>query len=289
MNRLFVLSIICAFVFGACKQETSKMQVTDTGYYYQVIEKGNGPESVQDHFAYFDVEVTSVTGEVVYSSKEQNQPGVMKILPSTETAPNPFGDILLGKNVGDSIHIYLGGDDARGSGFDSLIYKMRFNEMLDQTAFDARLDEERKKAEARIEEYKVREGEVASSVADFYSDYKAGKMDSKIVTSETGLKYVIVKEGTGANFKAGDRASVFYYGVLSRTGEMFDNAYKRGQEFTFNVGQGGVIKGWDEGITYMNKGSEAFLVIPSELGYGQADRGLIKPGDELIFFIEVPE
>lgn len=288
--KQILLLLLVSFYLTSCEDSSSKIFTTDDGVQYQVIEKGNGPKAVEGNYVYFDVNVTSDDGKVVFSSKDEDQPGVVKVALSTETVPNPFGDIILGKNVGDSIHIYLGKENgAAGSGFDSLIYKMRFTEMVDEETYNERLAEEQMKQQEMMKEVKKREVEVADNVAGFYSEFKAGKMADKIQTTDSGLKYVMIKEGAGDKYKDGDLASVFYYGVLSRSGEMFDNSYKRGQPFTFPVGQGRVIRGWDEGVKFLNKGAQAYFIIPSDLGYGERDSGKIKAGDELIFFIEVPE
>jgi FKBP-type peptidyl-prolyl cis-trans isomerase len=289
MKNTLLLLFVVLFIFS-CKEGSSDIITTEGGYQYQVIEKGNGQKAAKGDFAYFEVDVVSLEGDVVFSTREQKQPGVMKLDLSTEEAPNPFGDILLDKNVGDSIHIYLGKETgAQGSGFDSLIYKMRLSELVDEATYNERMAEEQKKAQAEMALLKEKEGTVATMVEGFYADLKAGRLDDKIVTTESGLKYVMQKEGTGEKYKNGDVAVVYYYGVLSRTGEMFDNSYQRGQPFSFPVGQGRVIKGWDEGVTFLNQGAQAFFIIPSELGYGERDSGKIKAGDELIFFIEVPE
>ena len=87
------------------------------------------------------------------------------------------------------------------------------------------------------------------------------------ISTATGLKYIIWKKGDGDQAEAGDKVSVHYAGRLL-DGSPFDDSYKRGQPFSFPLGGGRVIKGWDEGIAYMNVGDSATLIIPAELGYG---------------------
>src|SRR5690554_3551739 len=106
------------------------------------------------------------------------------------------------------------------------------------------------------------------------------------ITTASGLKYVIWKKGNGEQAEAGDNVSVHYAGRLL-DGSPFDDSYKRGQPFTFPLGGGRVIRGWDEGIAYLNVGDSATLIIPSELGYGAADRPTIPANSTLVFDVEL--
>ncbi len=113
---------------------------------------------------------------------------------------------------------------------------------------------------------------------------KEAKADT--VTTETGLKFIVWKKGEGEKAEKGDNVSVHYAGRLF-TGEPFDNSYDRGRPFDFPLGGGRVIKGWDEGIAYLNVGDSATLIIPAELGYGSMDRPNIPANSTLIFDVEL--
>jgi peptidylprolyl isomerase len=106
------------------------------------------------------------------------------------------------------------------------------------------------------------------------------------ITTASGLKYIIWKKGDGAMADVGDNVSVHYAGRLL-DGSPFDDSYKRGQPFTFPLGGGRVIKGWDEGIAYLNVGDSATLIIPAELGYGAIDRPTIPSNSTLIFDVQL--
>ncbi len=109
-----------------------------------------------------------------------------------------------------------------------------------------------------------------------------------VQTTPSGLQYVIVNKGPEGGKTPGprDRVSVMYDGRLS-DGTVFDSSYARGSTSTFGVDQ--VISGWTEGLQLMSQGDEFVFFIPSELGYGQTPRpgGVIKPGDDLIFRVEL--
>ena len=98
------------------------------------------------------------------------------------------------------------------------------------------------------------------------------------------------EEGNGEQLNPGEMVSVHYYGVLKSDGKMFDNSWKRGQEFQFQLGAGRVIRGWDEGVALLKKGSKATLIVPFALGYGAAGSPPSIPAEaDLLFYIEVPE
>ena len=104
--------------------------------------------------------------------------------------------------------------------------------------------------------------------------------------TESGLRMIIHKDGNGEKPRAGQTVSVHYTGLLE-TGKKFDSSHDRGRPFKFPLGQGRVIKGWDEGIALMSKGEKRTLVIPPELGYGSQDKGRIPPNSTLIFEVEL--
>ncbi len=107
-------------------------------------------------------------------------------------------------------------------------------------------------------------------------------------TTDSGLKYVIEKEGTGEPYKAGDVAKV-HYNLFLEDGTKIDSSYDRGEPIAFPVGEGKVIKGWDEALTTFKKGSKVKLIVPPNLGYGDRQMGPMKPNSTLYFDIEIIE
>lgn len=106
-----------------------------------------------------------------------------------------------------------------------------------------------------------------------------------------GVRDLIVNEverGSGAPVGNGDTVTVHYEGSLPN-GERFDSSRDRGEPFTFTVGQGRVIEGWEEGILGMREGGTRILVIPPDLGYGPQRVGAIPPNATLVFTIELLE
>jgi FKBP-type peptidyl-prolyl cis-trans isomerase len=103
----------------------------------------------------------------------------------------------------------------------------------------------------------------------------------------SGLEYVEVKAGTGAQAVAGKTVKVHYTGKFP-DGKVFDSSVERGEPIEFPLGAGRVIKGWDEGIALMKVGGKATLTIPPELGYGaRGAGGVIPPNATLVFEVEL--
>ncbi len=92
--------------------------------------------------------------------------------------------------------------------------------------------------------------------------------------------------GTGTEAVSGKKVTVNYLGTLTN-GTKFDSSYDRNEPFTFNLGAGEVIAGWDQGITRMKVGGKRKLTIPPSLGYGSQDLGSIPPNSTLVFEVEL--
>lgn len=129
---------------------------------------------------------------------------------------------------------------------------------------------------------------VPDSVAKIFSDPACKSetpTDSTYAETASGLKYLVLREGTGASPKASDSVTVMYEGQLL-DGTVFDSSYQRGEPAAFPLNR--VIPGWTEGLQLMKEGGKTVFFIPSELAYGKQGAGaMIPPDSDLIFTVEL--
>lgn len=120
-----------------------------------------------------------------------------------------------------------------------------------------------------------------------FAAQEAKKDSGKSVTTGSGLKYVDVVVGKGATPVSGKQVKVHYTGTLEN-GKKFDSSVDRNEPFSFTIGVGQVIRGWDEGVMTMKVGGKRKLIIPAKLGYGaQGAGGVIPPNATLLFDVEL--
>ena len=177
-----------------------------------------------------------------------------------------FGKVVEGQDVVDAV--------AQGDLIESLEIVRQGKAAEDFNAVEAFRTFEGAR-EKRIEE----EREAAKAELD--------KLAAGFEETKSGLRYQIIQKGNGKKAEKGNMVSVHYKGQLA-DGTVFDSSYKRNQPLDFQVGVGQVIAGWDEGICLLNVGDKARLVIPSDLGYGNAGAGGVIPGGAtLVFDVEL--
>lgn len=136
---------------------------------------------------------------------------------------------------------------------------------------------------------------VNSASDTIYVDAEAGQQAgiaaavTEAANSVGEIQKLIVDDvliGTGEMVAEGDVVTVNYIGTL-QNGQQFDNSYTRGTPFTFTVGEGRVIAGWEQGVVGMKVGGQRVLVVPSDLAYGKSGFGPIPGGATLVFAIEL--
>ena len=139
----------------------------------------------------------------------------------------------------------------------------------------------------KTEQQQPSQSETSGPTADPGKPPYAIADSSKIIKTESGLKYYVVQEGQGNIPKVGQTIIANYHGMLTN-GKVFDSSFDRGSPFQTKIGVGQVIKGWDEAFTKLKVGSKAVLIIPSDLGYGpQGSPPSIPGGSTLVFHVEL--
>jgi peptidylprolyl isomerase len=101
------------------------------------------------------------------------------------------------------------------------------------------------------------------------------------------LTVIDVRVGDGTEAQAGDNVNVQYTGVSWSNGQMFDSSWQRNMPFTFPLGDGRVIAGWDQGVAGMRVGGQRLLILPPQFAYGDRGTGPIAPGETLIFVVDL--
>ena len=152
---------------------------------------------------------------------------------------------------------------------------------------EAQFAELLKKVEARrIAEQQARAEKDKMLLDDYLAELNK-KFPDKLKTAPSGLKYIVTKEGAGDKPAKGKAVKAHYTGKLLN-GAVFDSSIQRGQPIEFPVGEGRVIKGWDESLSDMKKGEQRILIIPPDLAYGERGHsGVIPPNATLIFEVEL--
>jgi FKBP-type peptidyl-prolyl cis-trans isomerase len=124
-------------------------------------------------------------------------------------------------------------------------------------------------------------------VGIFLLPFAGHAAEETMIKTSSGLQYAELVVGKGREAHAGEKATVHYTGTLE-DGTKFDSSKDRNQPFSFQLGAGRVIKGWDEGVEGMKIGGTRKLVIPSDLGYGARGAGSsVPPNATLIFIVEL--
>lgn len=196
-----------------------------------------------------------------------------------------------------SLGLLIGSDIAQNSGEDTLVQNLIFSGLAAGFDQDTTVAIDKNEA-ARIwraflqgqQEKKMKKAqeEMAKTKEEAKKFLEENKAKAGIITTESGLQYEILKQGEGKVPQKGDKVKVHYVGTLIN-GTEFDSSVKRDKTYELVVGEGRVIKGWDEALQMMPTGSKWKLYIPSDLAYGDRAAGSIPAGSVLIFEVELFE
>lgn len=297
--RTFFIAALAAVIVAqtACNQE--KGIKTEHGFRFINHTNKGGQKPQPGQTVVYHLEAF-IADSLVGSTRQNFGSPRENLLPAKDKLPKrvpALYDALLLSGEGDSVTIY----ETIDSFLQQFIppdlqkkakevrYEIVLEKIVPQAEIDQKMAAEQQKAmaEQKInEEAKQRFPGVATMVKSTAADYRAGKLKSKLSATGSGLKMLVVEQGSGAAVKQGEPVKAHYYGSLTN-GNMFDNSFDKGRPLPFAVGTGQMIPGFDEGVMKLNHGGKAYLFIPSELGYGPQGSGSIPPNSELIFYIEV--
>ncbi len=279
-----ILLFSVLFLFSCNKDKNAdNFKTAETGLRYVLHESfPNNAKPVTGDVVILDLIYETTKGDILFNSLD----GDRTYMRTIKGATHPGGSLEDGlnmMNVGDSASFKINAYDfykftlrqeqlpeglSKG---DDVIIHVRMKNILKKEEYGNQLDENYHSSEEKE--------------MDLLENYLE-LTNITVEPTESGLYYVPIKKGQGETAKAGDYVTVHYTGSLI-SGKVFDSSIGK-NPFSFYLGQGRVIQGWEEGIALMKKGEKAKLIIPSKLGYGKRGTGKdILPYSTLVFEVEL--
>lgn len=255
-----------------------------SGLYYIETVAGKGKAIDTGYWVKAQFKVSLIDGKEIFSSYERPEPMEFECGKKFDTPGFEEGitKMLKGGKATFIVPSEIAfGEEGRGNivpPYSTIIYDV---EVIDVTS---KADHEKQVA-AKKNEAKMKLDNAKKQESDLMKKYLKEKNITAKPTA-SGLIYIEKVKGTGTRAAAGKKVKVHYTGTLLN-GTKFDSSRDRSEPFEFTLGQGQVIKGWDEGIALMNVGGRATLVIPSDIAYGERDMGSIPPYSTLVFDVEL--
>lgn len=276
----YLILILFSIIFTSC---VDNEKVLDNGVKLKYIKNGSGKTIMDGEILELNIEYLDYEGESIFKSEDP-------ILQQKDSLWSniPFLNVLSNLKVGDSVYFQLtydqflgfipGSDYPDSIGGELMNFYAGIESIMTQEIFE-------EKQREQYEKMKMNDDKQLSIDLELIDNYlKENNINA--TRTESGLRIVVEKKGEGRLAAPGDNVSVHYTGMLLN-GEVFDSSLER-QPLSFTLGQGMVIKGWDEGITYFNKNSKGTIYIPSNLGYGaNGAGGVIPPNAVLVFEVEL--
>ena len=257
----------------------------ESGLYFISEKKGRGGKVVNGEMVSFNMTVSLIDGTKIFSTLDRGEPIEIEYGQKFDTEGLEQGLGLMKKGgkakliVPSSIGF---GAEQRGQvipPYSTLVYDVEIVNLRSKEAYEKEQAVARKKRESENERRKNEESDMIEAYL------KANNITA--FPRESGLIFISTEEGTGAQAEDGKTVSVHYTGKLL-DGTVFDSSIDKGEPFTFTLGQGQAITGWDEGIALMKKGGKAIMIIPSSLAYGSRGAGnSIPPFSPLEFTVEL--
>ncbi len=289
-NLKTILVMLLALTVAACSSNPHKgFKKTDSGLYYQFHNQSDGVKPEVGKLVSMEMVYSDATGEVLMDTRLDGRQFVLEFIESEYP-----GDLFEGigmMSVGDSASFILDAEK-----FFTLTAQMPmmpdFIEAGSSLTFNIKLldvlsEEEYMEEQMRLAEERMRENELRAGAEDgILAEYLAAN-NITVAPRASGLIFIEKEKGSGEKVEPGQTVAVHYEGRLL-DGTLFDSSIQRGEPIEFSLGVGQVIPGWDEGISLMNVGGKAQLIIPSHLAYGERGAGNVVPSySTLVFDVEV--
>lgn len=270
--KKMLAGVIALFLLSAC----NRFEKTPSGIEYKIINTSEDARMVAagDNLQIHMRGIIERTDSVMFDSYKNNKP---YYIPAGEPSLKEVfaelkkGDSAIFKVLADTLYANFG--EALPAGVQPGDYITFYASLVD--IYNAQ--EMQKKIEDQNTEFLVKDSVAREA-------FLAGL--TNVQTTPSGLKYQVVQMGKGKACKKGDKVTVKYRGSLL-DGMVFDETKEGTPDFTFTVGAGQVIAGWDEGFQLMKEGDKVKLIIPWNLAYGPRGKGPIPPFASLVFDVEL--
>ena len=260
------------------------IEPSPTGLYFIETLAGKGAKIDSGVWVKAHFKVSLIDGKQIFSTLDRGEPMSFEYGKRFDTPgfEEGVGKMLKGGKATLIVPSKIAfGEMGRGAmvpPYSTVIYDLEVVDVQSKADHDKQVADDKKKEQLKVETNKKQEGALMQKYL------KEKNINAKPTAS--GLIYVEKVKGTGTKAAAGKKVKVHYTGTLL-DGTKFDSSRDRNEPFEFTLGQGQVIKGWDEGIALMNVGGKATLVIPSAIAYGDRDMGTIPPFSTLVFDVEL--
>lgn len=278
---LFVVAIV--FAFSTSFAQKVKYKLDKSGSRYSILKANKTPLVKIDDVVTLQLKYSNTKDSVLFDSWKMGGPLQLKV-----TKPQFKGDLMAGLvllHAGDSALFLISADSLFSKTFN--MEMPAFVEKGSDLKFTVKVIKSIPEAELKAEEIKTQKQKDMQESIDIEKYIKDNNLT--VVTTASGLKYVMLAEGTGEQAQSGKTVRVHYTGKLL-DGTKFDSSLDRNDPLEFMLGQGMVIRGWDEGIALLKVGGKALLIIPSNLAYGARGAGnVIPPFSPLTFEVELVE
>ena len=291
MKTRSLYSLLIILLVVGCGQDNTD-QTTRRGYRYVHHVDEAGQKAVPGEYAYFNIVMRHGDSILNTSYGMADIPRIR--IPNAEefsTETPIIVDALEIMGKGDSLTLYYPLDSLENvppafAHIDVVEYDLALVDIKTGEEYQAEMDSILALRQVEMQATQARKPEVAAFASETLSDYNQGNLG--VETTPSGLKYIIHEEGTGDMPSPGDMVSVHYFGTFM-DGNSFDTSFEGGEPFTFPLGQGRAIPGWDEGIAYLMEGAKASLIVPPALGYGETGYMDIPGNTTLYFYVELKE
>lgn len=256
----------------------------ESGLIYIEEKRGSGRHPKAEEMVSVNLTVSLLDGTKIFSTDDRGEPFEYQYGQNFDNAGLEEGVGMMRKGGKARLivpHQIAYGAESRGQlvpPYSTIVYDVELVGMRSKAEYDKEMQALQAQQQAQEDVRKNNE----KAARDKYL------MDNNITVDPTpsGLYYIETEKGTGKKAVPGSTVNVHYTGRLL-DGTVFDSSVERGQPFSFRLGVGQVIKGWDEGIALMNEGGKATLIIPSDIAYGSRDSGKIPAYSTLVFDVEL--